>query len=176
MTKVQKVEQTSIADWGKDHFSLLGYLMSCAADYKVATPLGLRGGSFFSIDRKHLRANEKTHPLLVSAPGRWKDEYGTRLRGFFLDAPIVEPGYGTKTTDLGRQLIGHDDWDCLDDLAVAGLVEIASLVNGICRLTKKGLALGARLMVHKASGGHFATFDPDARRKASKEVAATIRA
>lgn len=150
----------AVSDWGKDHWSILGYLMSRAADNKVPTPIGLSGTGVFSLEREHLRCNEAKHPMLrgyrPSGIGGWRDEYSTRLRGYW-----KEDG----STDLSRWVTGHDDWDVLDDLEADGIVEIISLANGYARLTKKGLSLGARLVKHKAGGGHFATFDPskDAR-------------
>jgi hypothetical protein len=170
------IKAVPIADWGKDHWSLLGYLMTRAADFKVPTPIGLSGGGVFSVDRKHLRANEKTHPLLVasdpmggcrSAGGPWGPENGTRLRGYWKD---------DNSKDESRKLATHDDWDCIDDLEADGLIETISLVNGYIRMTKRGASLGSRLMKHKAQGGHFATFDvtKDARgRKARGAKAAS---
>lgn len=111
--------------WGKDHWSLLGY---------VATR--------FDGDLKHqnLRCNIAKHPLLVGHPGqRWQDSYSTRLKN--------------------GQALGHDDWDCLDDLEAAGLVNIISLVNGIVFLTAKGNTVVFALRKHKESGGVFHTFE-----------------
>ena len=75
---------------------------------------------------------------------RWEPTYGTRL-------------HGTRT---GRvpQIKTHDDWDCLDDLEAAGLVEVLSLVNGFVRMTENGLKTAHALREHKARGGVFATF------------------
>ena len=76
-----------------------------------------------------------------SRPKHWKPSHSTRLR----DNMIID---------------GHDDWDCLDDLDDAGLVEIISLINGFVRMTDYGLAITALLRKHKASGGKYRDFVP----------------
>jgi hypothetical protein len=134
----QMVKQTASAvdavispeRWGKDHWSLLGYVVTRFDE---------------ELQRQVLRCNENRHPLLRSGGlGRhtlpWEDKWSTRLR------------------DSADRVPGHDDYDCLDDLEAAGLVEIISLVNGFVWLTEKGNAVGFRLREHKMRGGTFATF------------------
>jgi hypothetical protein len=77
--------------WGRDHWSLLGYIATCFDG---------------EIDRRKLRCNENRHPMLAHCHSAWKDEWSTRL----------------KSTPEGEHIkaIGHDDWDCLDDLEAAG--------------------------------------------------------
>ena len=111
--------------WGKDHWSMLGYVTTCFDG---------------EVKRDVLRCNTKTHPLLRGRHTRWEPIYGTRLRD--------------------KQLPQHDDWDCLDDLEAAGLVEIISLVNGFIRLTKAGSDMAYALREHKRRGGGFASFEP----------------
>jgi len=95
------------------------------------------------IDRRRVRCNENRHPLLMSdAYGRttaWKNEWSTRLK----DVTIF----------------GHDDWDCLEDLEVAGFVDVISMVNGLFRMTAKGNDVAFKLREHKRLGGTFATFE-----------------
>jgi hypothetical protein len=126
--------------WGQDHWSLLGYVN---VRYAGSIPLEL----------DHMRCNFERHPLLVgfrqslvSNTGTiWKTEYSTRLRGNTRENPV--------------RAAGHDDWDCLDDLEAAGLVDVISLVNGLVFLTEKGQEVANRLVRHKAQGGKFATFE-----------------
>lgn len=121
--------------FSKDHWSLLAYVETRAVDHRNR------------LDHEHMRTNIGTHPFLrndayqKSRPKRWESSHSTRLRG-------------NKTID------GHDDWDCLDDLDDAGLVEIISLVNGFVRMTDYGLAISAQLRKHKANGGKYRDFDP----------------
>ena len=125
--------------FGKDHWSLLAYVETRCVD--SATNTG-------QLDPLRVRCNPKRHPLMAVSrgfePRRWEPSYGSRLRA----------------TRTGRvpQLKTHDDWDCLDDLETAGLVEVLSLVNGFVRMTPSGLKVAAALRAHKAEGGVFATF------------------
>lgn len=129
------------SQFGKDHWSLMAYLEIRCVDH--------RG----EIDRKHLRCNIDRHPMLAWAPygepQAWKSEYGTRLAGYFM---------GGDKRDTAKQLPGHDDWDCLDDLADNGFVEIISLVNGLITITPKGNKVAAQLREHKTKGLHFYQF------------------
>lgn len=125
--------------WGKDHWSLLGYVETLCVDGRQVEGLGRVG----EIDRRRVRCNPDTHPLLLppdpfgSGP-HWKDAYCTRVK----DGTIA----------------GHDDWDCLDDLESAGLIEIMSLINGYVVMTAEGTRVAAALRKHKSAGGRFADF------------------
>lgn len=126
--------------FGKDHWSLLAYVETLVVDQQP-------------IDRRRMRCNETTHPLLKGAhtPSGWKPDYGTRLKGYFNAAPEQK---------ASLQLPEHDDWDCLEDLEAAGLLEVATLTSGVVRLTPEGRRLANLLREHKEQGGVFATFDP----------------
>jgi hypothetical protein len=60
--------------------------------------------------------------------------------------------------DPSRRLADHDDWDCLEDMENAGLLEIVSVANTAIVLTAKGLAVAGHLRKHKATGGAFSDF------------------
>lgn len=132
-------------DFGKDHWSLLGYLETLCVD-SINQGVG-------SIDKRRVRCNPKRHPLhAVNANfgvGGWKPEYGTRLSGFWTD--------GDKT-DPKRQIKSHDDYDCLNDLEAAGFVEVISEANGYVRMTKLGQTVAGDLRRHKAAGGYFSNY------------------
>lgn len=140
------MKHVPMSDWGKDHFSLLGYVETLCVD-SINKGVG-------TINYTRMRVNEKTHPPLAQnfAMNRtkWNSEYGTRLRGFW-------KADGT-TTDPERQIKKHDDVDCLDDLEAEGLVEIISLVNGFVTLTDKGRKISGLLREHKSKGGYFSNF------------------
>ena len=96
------------------------------------------------MDRRRMRCNPDKHPLLAHTP-QWSSSYSTILRDGVLED-------------------GHDDWDCINDLEAAGLVEPISLVNAIVLLTEKGKLVSAQLRVHKMGGGKFGNFqyqEPD---------------
>jgi hypothetical protein len=78
------------------------------------------------------------------SPGTWSPRHGTRLLGFSGAEPEL-------------QVADHDDWDCLDDLDAAGLVQVINLANGWVRLTPAGVAMAAKIRAHKAGGGSFAS-------------------
>jgi hypothetical protein len=141
------LKPTPIVRWGKDHWSLLAYVECVCVD---------GSDTIGAIDKRRVRCNPATHPLHNAVFGvPWKPEYGTRLRGFF-DFPNRADAVASEMA--GLQLLAHDDWDCLDDLEAAGLVEIISTTNGFVRMTKTGIAESAALREHKISGGNFANF------------------
>lgn len=134
--------------WGKDHWSLLGYL-----DCRCTDNNGTINGA-------HMRHNPAKRPMVVgSDTGRlsamamgvgWKPEYGTRLAGYF-DAPKEERHL--------HQLPDHDDIDCLEDLEEAGVIKnIGSALNPLIRFTQFGHAVANKLREHKRDGGNFAEF------------------
>ncbi len=127
-----------ISRFGKDHWSLLAYVETCCVDSV---------GNTGRLDPLRMRCNPKRHPMMAVArfgERRWEPTYGTRLRM-------------TRTGKVS-QLKTHDDWDCLDDLEAAGLVEVLSLINGFVHMTEDGLKVAHALREHKAKGGVFATF------------------
>ncbi len=138
-------------DFGKDHWSLLGYFETLCVD--SVNDMG-------KIDMRRVRCNTKTHPHYSAnhmdrlGPGEhgWKPEYGTRLHGYFLEG---------KERDKSRQIQEHDDWDCFEDLIKADLVtwEGTGTFPHV-KFTEKGLEIAAELRVHKAIGGVFAHFRP----------------
>ena len=55
----------------------------------------------------------------------------------------------------------YDEWDCLDDLEVFGLIEnVGTGLNRRYRMTPTGQALAAQVRAHRANGGGVATFEP----------------
>jgi hypothetical protein len=134
------MEQVTINQFGKDHWSTFAYADSCISDNQP-------------IDPRKMRTNETTHPLLAvnSVTFKFKPEHGSRLHGYFDEK--------SKGNDVSHLLLTtHDDWDCLEDCEKAGLVDIRSTINGIVKLTSYGEAVAAELRHHKANGGMFATF------------------
>ena len=121
-----------LADFGKDHWSLLGYI-----EYRCIN--GNKG--IGTLDIKTMSSKNREG---------WQDSYGTRLSGFFLP---------NKQTNEERRLKNHDDMDCLEDLENLELIEIISLVNLFIKLTDKGIKILAQLGAHKSKGGYFSNFD-----------------
>lgn len=122
--------------WAKDHWSTFAYLETIAVE---------SGGKGMP-DLRRMRCDIDRHPgLAVASPmgGRaGMKKYPTRLKD-------------------GKQRRDHDDWDCVDDMEAAGLIEIHGTgIHPIVKLTREGEKMAAKLRAHKGSGGHFATFDP----------------
>lgn len=98
--------------FGKDHWSLLAYVETRAVDH--------RG----TIEHDHLRCHAQRHPEFFGAGTREAvagavdaSRYATRLRGAIID--------GTGRAHYGvEELADHDDYDCLNDLVAAGLIEV----------------------------------------------------
>jgi hypothetical protein len=146
MSSMKPPAPIAVESWGKDHWSLLAYVETLCVDS--------RKKGVGEIDNRRMRTNEETHPLLCSGLlvrkglNAWKSEYGTRLAGYF----------GIDENVASKQLPDHDDWDAIDDLEHAGLIEILSLANGLVRMTDKGKTVSAALRSFKSSGGNFADF------------------
>lgn len=122
------------SQFGKDHWGLLAYFETRCVDYR-----GI-------IDPRHLRCNRKNHPHMDRAglgPNglAWKPEYGTIIKG-------------------GKKLESHDDWNCLDDLEAANLVEmIGTGINPAVKITELGMYWVGLLRKHKMSGGMYGNFE-----------------
>ncbi len=69
---------------------------------------------------------------------------GTRLKGY---VPCIAPS-AQVNEELGRLLVDHDDWSCLNDLEHEGLV----ILHGADRitLTPQGNIVAQGLLEHRA--------------------------
>jgi len=129
--------------FGKDHWSLVGYV-GC----RVSSNDGILGF-------EHMRCHPDRHPHYLGyrratfGPG-WSADYSTRIAGYF----------ETEDEDrLNYRLDDHDDWDCLQDLEAAGLIEIRGTgLQPFVVMTDYGFKIEARLRKHKARGGSFNNF------------------
>lgn len=143
MTTAPTTERITPDRFGKDHWSLLAYIETLVVDNQP-------------IDRRRMRCNPTTHPTLVAPHQhqRWEPQWGTRLKNYFLKE------YFDAHDKAAYQLPEHDDWDCLEDLDAAGLVEFQTLTSGVVRLTPEGRRVANELREHKQNGGTFAGFTP----------------
>lgn len=130
-----------IAQFGKDHWSLLAYIQTLCLD--ANTGIG-------RINANRMRTNRNTHPYKGNdCLTKWDNNWGTRLFGAFESKNPVADGLKLET---------HDDWDCLEDLEKNGLVEIISDVNNFVVLTPEGKKVSLLLSEHKLNGGQYAHF------------------
>lgn len=141
------MEKVSIERFAKDHWSLLAYVESQCVDSQ---------DSIGRLQRNRMRCNSEKNPQM-SAGLPWRDTYSSRMQGS-LDFNLSNEDEFKKAVESGAVILGHDDWDCLDDLDDNGLVEIISLANCAVTMTKKGMQMAAKLREHKANGGNFAGF------------------
>ena len=127
-----------MAEWGKDHWSLLAYVETCCVD----------GDG--TLDRDRMRTNHRRHPGLV----------GPRIvsSGLLRDRPFKHPTRLREGVELD-----HDDWNCFYDLEEARLVlDDGTGIYPHATMSPRGIQLAAELRSHKMGGGTFATFDPRA--------------
>ena len=118
-------------DWGKDHWSLLGYL-----EYRCVNHKGF-------VQFNQMQCNKNRHPqyLGISPHGSELDgsKYGIRLAG-------------------KRQLPGpdYDEWDCIEDLMAEGLIrDIGFTMTPQFQITDKGWEIVKQVMKFKGEGHHF---------------------
>jgi hypothetical protein len=91
-------------------------------------------------ENQHLRCIHKRHPFFAHEGGD-ASSYPTRLKG-------------------GQMQKNHDDWDCLEDLEAAGLINnIGTGVNQVYRMTDVGREVAGRLRGHKGTGGTWENFE-----------------
>lgn len=122
--------------WGKDHWSTLAYLETVQVDHKM---LMMHSDARMRQNRRHFRILGARRPALPM-----QREHGSRLND-------------------GSYVPGHDDWNCVQDMAHAGLLSINSDDLGpgvVFTLVARGLALAHELRIYKANGGNFQTFKP----------------
>lgn len=91
--------------WGKDHWTTLLYLETCAVD---------RRGRVEHVKMRTSRRNWRLAGIMHGTPNIMApDQYPTRL------VPVQGERGSFDTVHL---MGGHDDWECLQDFADAGLL------------------------------------------------------
>lgn len=119
----------NIKTFGKDHWSLLGFIYTQVVEKKNL------------LDLRRLRINAPKRGYSNTVSSNW------------------EPSYGTKITDGSIPDPNHDDIDCLNDLENSGLViNKFTDLNPIVELTKFGFTISEKLNRHLAEGGTFSNF------------------
>lgn len=137
-------EPVPMSRWGKDHWSTFAYIETCCVDHPV-TDYDVENAGQLQAPR--MRTDRFRHGS-INTTGR---TYGDTMA-----AESVER-HPTRLND-DDLLEDHDDWDCLLDMAVEGLVEIVLLCRGWVRLTDYGHIVAHALRSHRAEGGNFHEF------------------
>ena len=120
----------AVERFGPDHWSTFMFAETVWVD---------RHGS---PDIRRMRCDRSRHPQFAHMPRSLDDgtKYPTRLAG---DVALPD----------------HDDWDCIDDCAAAGLLTIEGTgMHPIWKLTDEGQRVASALRAHRANGGTYATF------------------
>lgn len=76
---------------------------------------------------------------------------------------FAHSGVGTKypTRTKKGDVKNHDDWDCLDDCEVLGLIKnTGTNLHPVYKLTALGSQIAGQLRKHKSDGGNFHSFAP----------------
>lgn len=123
--------------FGRDHWSTFAYAETCAVD----------GGGL--LDRRRMRCDRRRHPQFSHLP---------------IEVEMLGGHYPTRLSD-GSNLSCHDDWDCLDDLEAAGLIEQKGTgLHRVIAVTDLGWRVARQLREYRAtcrtSGSAWATFTP----------------
>ena len=85
--------------FGQDHWSTFAYIETRIVDHKG------------TINHDHMRCHGRRHPMMLQAKNS--------VSGFSADGSR----YATRLAG-GDELHDHDDYDCIDDLIAAGLLEV----------------------------------------------------
>lgn len=131
--------------WGKDHWSTLAYIETVMVDcnsFQVGLDARMKS------NRHHFRVMSEQ----CSKPKRVGSHSG--------HAVVMQPEHATVLND-GSLIKRHDDWCCLQDMAVAGLLSLPQedIEPGVhIHLSDLGREVANRLREHKAKGGQFAAF------------------
>ena len=137
--------RTLLRHFGKDHWSLLSYLETFCSHQ-----------AGFIINER-MRCNPDSHPLRLSADRHslWSNSQSTRLQGFFQFKDRLDT---EKAVAWGFQILGHDDWDCLEDLEAVELIDVICPKAGEVILTRLGLKMASQLRLHQLHNGYSAEF------------------
>lgn len=138
-----------MTNWSKDHWSTLAYLETVMVDcqgFQVGADPRMRS------NRRHFRVMQQE----CRKPRRASREWALGV--------VMDPNHGTRLKD-GSTVANHDDWMCVQDMAVEGL--FTTDVDGVepgetLHLSDRGRQVAAALRAHKAAGGNFADFDASA--------------
>ena len=136
MSKETKTVIVPIEKFGKDHWSTFAYIVTRCVDYKGKP------------DNEHMRCDKKRHP-----------HYAHRIT-IGGCSPTMLKGY---FEDELKCVFNHDDWDCIDDLIEADLLNEPELEGTglfpVYKVTNLGWEVSVLINAHKSNGGYFSNFE-----------------
>jgi hypothetical protein len=136
-----------IAEWGKDHWSTLAYLETCAVDhdgYVDSRKMGSDGVKYPS----RLRRLDPEQPNEEPNHSDWDCLADMMTEG------LIEPAPGRLAS--GRLL-----WEDVEAHTQGAQTSAGHYETHQIKFTPKGSAIAGALRAHKANGGNFAAFVPD---------------
>lgn len=138
--------------FGKDHWSTFAYIETCLVDKK---------GFSVGLDPR-MRTKRRHFRVFGEQAG---EAFQTKKGASRYAAPCLSTDYPTRLND-GTEVTDHDDWDCVQDMAAAGLFTVTSedIDPGVqLKFSELGYTVAAQLRKYKAEDGNFATFvfDPN---------------
>jgi hypothetical protein len=145
---MERVRHIPMEQWGNDHWSSLGYIETVMVDV----------GCFQIGSDPNMRFNQRNLDMLEESCPSPK-RIGPQGRA----TEAMHPEDATLLKD-GVQIDQHDDWNCIQDMALSGLftISLEELQPGAkLRFSEKGQLLAAMLRQHKAAGDSLETFDPE---------------
>jgi hypothetical protein len=93
------------------------------------------------VDIRHMRCDSHRHPQFAHIRTDSDKKYPTQYKGGLLQ--------------------DHDDWDCLDDCELLGLIENKGTgLHRVYKLTALGRMIAAQIRQHKQDKGNFGDFTP----------------
>jgi len=119
--------------WGYDHASLLLYVEDMHLDHHG------------QLNVDYVRTNRDSRPM-EWAQRRDQDHQW-------------RPGYGTRIAGGERPCTDHDDWDCLEDFRLAGLLDYNGAPEFQAALSDIGIEVAGELRKFRGRGNPVAEFD-----------------
>lgn len=134
------------AVWGKDHFSTLAYLETCAVDHSG------------SVSNARLRCDERLHPAVVDRLPVEARDYPTILRGGKLQAGHDDWSCIEDFVAAGLLMAYYLDRNVAQEMYSGARITRQVRVS----FTHAGIRLAHSLRAWKMLGGTYATFEPEA--------------
>jgi len=146
--------------WGRDHWSLLGYINHHMVDVAC----------FHVGFDPHMRQNRYNYMgLLNSCHNPKRSGWNKRSKDVQSQISMVMKSEHGSRLNNGEYIPNHDDWCCVQDMADAGLFKNKKADDiqpkNKLMFSEKGNEIVNQLLIHKRNGGSFADFKPRLQEK-----------
>ena len=136
--------------WGKDHWTTLLYLASLAVDFEIRVGYDPR-----------MRHNRRHFRVMIAENPRPPQRNGDKSAPHMGHAPMREE-HSTRLNN-GKLARGHDDWNCVQDMAAIDLFTIDAAkvdVKAKLQFSARGWLWINAVQKFCAAGGRAGQFDP----------------